>query len=152
MEFFVEARLAEIRGSSAVENWHYVPTALNCSDVGTRVISPKNKEKFFEGPTFLLAADYEFPMPPNATDEVRQAILSLAAISDIKNECKMCCLSPFEKFVSFIKHYSEFDRLIRALCYVFRAIRARLIKNDREKRRFFKFVAFAFDGKRKKRG
>ena len=40
---FVEARLAEIRGSSAVANWHYVPTALNCSDVGTRVISPKNK-------------------------------------------------------------------------------------------------------------
>ena len=40
---FVDARLAEIRGSSLVDNWHYIPTALNPSDVGTRVVSPKNK-------------------------------------------------------------------------------------------------------------
>ena len=98
------------------------PTALNCSDVGTRVISPKNKKKFspwFEGSAFLLAVNYEFPMPPNATDEVREAISYLAAISDVKNERKMCCFSPFEKFASFINYYSEFNRLIRSLCYVF---------------------------------
>ena len=112
---FVEARLAEIRGSSAVENWHYVLTVLNCSDVGTRVIFPKNKAKFlpwFEGPAFLLAENYDFPVPPNAADNVREAISSLAAISDVKNERKICCLPPCEKFVSFIKYYSEFDRLI----------------------------------------
>merc|ERR1712055_666971 len=117
---FVEARLAEIRGSSAVENWHYIPTALNCADVGTRVISPKNKKKFlpwFEGPAFLLAVDFKFPSPPNAINEVSETIAAVSVISDIKNEYKSCCLFPFEKFVEFINYYSDYNRLLRALCY-----------------------------------
>ena len=99
----------------------------------------RGKEKilpWFEGPAFLLAEDYDFPVPPNAADNVRGAISSLAAISDVKNERKICCLPPCEKFVSFIKYYSEFDRLILALCYVFRAIKAYAIKNEKEKRQF----------------
>ena len=141
---FVDARLAEIHGSSSVENWHYVPTAWNCSDVGTRVISPKNKKKFlpwFEGPAFLLAINYEFPMPPNANDEVREAISSLVALSDIKNERKMCCLSPLKKFASFIEYYSEFNRLIRSLCYVFRVVRACVIKDKKERKHFLNLSA-----------
>ena len=38
---FVDARLAEIRKSSLVGNWHYFPTNLNPSDEGTRLVSPK---------------------------------------------------------------------------------------------------------------
>ena len=135
---FVEARLAEIRGSSAVENWHYVPTALNCADVGTRVISPKNKKRFlpwFEGPIFLLATNFEFPTPPNVVNEVSETISALATISDIKNECKSCCLSPFEKFVAFINYYSEYDHLLRSLCYIFRVVKACWLKSKKEKRR-----------------
>ena len=64
------------------------------------------------------------------------------AISDIKNERKICCLSPSEKFVSLIKYYSEFDHLIRALCYVFRMSRACLIKNDKERKRFLSLSLF----------
>ena len=39
-------------------------------------------------------------------------------------------------YYSFIKYYSEFDRLIRALCYVFRTIKACAIENEKEKRQF----------------
>ena len=52
---FVDARLAEIRGSSSIENWHYVPTALNLSDGGTRVVSPKSKEKFLP---WIVGSDF----------------------------------------------------------------------------------------------
>ena len=116
------------------ENWHYVPTALNCTDVGTRIISPKNKKRFlpwFEGPTFLLADNYEFPTPPNANDEVREAISALAAISDVRNKYKSRCFSPSEKFTMFIDHYSEFNRLIRSLCYIFRVVKACVIKRKK---------------------
>ena len=37
---FVDARLAEIHKSLLICNWQYVPTNLNPSDVGTRVIVP----------------------------------------------------------------------------------------------------------------
>ena len=106
---FVEARLAEIRGSSAVEKWHYIPTALNCADVGTREIYPKSKEKFLpwvEGPAFLLATNYEFPMPPNSNDEGRETIASLAAISDVKNESKNCGLSLLKLAICLFMNFS----------------------------------------------
>ena len=116
---------------------------MNCADVGTRVIYPKSKEKilpWFEGPAFLLATNYEFPMPPNSNDEEREAIAALAAISDVKNESKNCGLSPYDKFVSFIDYYSEFNRLIRSLCYVFRVVKACVIKSEKEKKRFLNLL------------
>ena len=46
---FVYARLAEIRESSLICNWRYIPTNQNPSDVGTRLVAPKNRKKFFPG-------------------------------------------------------------------------------------------------------
>ena len=136
---FVDARLAEIRGSSLIESWHYVPTALNPSDVGTRVIYLKNKEKFLPwvlGPEFLLAENYEFPVQPCLKDEIKESIVSLFSIDDVKIEGAVDCTSPYEKFVSFIHHYSDFDRLIRSMCYVFRVVKASLLKSKKERKRF----------------
>ena len=43
---FIDSCLAEIQESSCVQNWRYCPTNLNPSDVGTRLIAPKNRKKF----------------------------------------------------------------------------------------------------------
>ena len=44
--------------------------------------------------------------------------------------------NPFEKFVAFMNHYSDFHCLIRCLCFVFRAIKVCLIKNIKERKKF----------------
>ena len=46
---FMDSRLAEIWEYSCIQNWKYCPTKLNPSDVGTRLISPKNKKKSYHG-------------------------------------------------------------------------------------------------------
>ena len=115
---FVDALLAEICGSSLLEKWHYIPTDLNPSDVGPRVISPRNKKQFLPwvvGPEFLLAANYEFSVQPSAKGEIKETISSLISFENVKIENKVDCSHPFEKFVSFIKYYSDFDRLIQSL-------------------------------------
>ena len=68
--------------------------------------------------------------------ESKEVISSLLALDEVKIEKFENGLSPFVKFTSFIAYYSDFDRLIRSLCYVFRVVRASLIKEYKERKRF----------------
>ena len=136
---FVDSRLAEIRESSLIHNWRYCPTNLNPSDVGTRLITPKNRKKILpwvEGPEFLLSLNCEWPSLPIIGDEVNKTKTSFISIDNIKveHEGNLNCL--FEKFVAFVNYYSDFHRLIHSLCYVFRVIKACLMKDNEEKKNF----------------
>ena len=78
----------------------------------------------------MFAVDYKFPTPPCLDGELNETISFLAVFGDVKFEQKECCFSPSEKFTSFIEHYSEFNRLIQSLCYVFRVIKACAMKDN----------------------
>ena len=79
-------------------------------------------------------------MPPNEKSESKEVISSLLALEEVKKEKNNNRLSPFVKFTSFIAYYSDFDRLIRSLCYVFRVIKARFVKEYKERKRFLKLL------------
>ena len=64
-------------------------TNLNPSDVGTRLIAPKNRKNFLplvEGPAFLLSLDCEWPSLPIIGDEVEKTIFLFISIEDVKIE------------------------------------------------------------------
>ena len=76
-------------------------------------------------------------MQPSSIGEIKETISSLILLDNVKIENKVDCSSPFEKFVSFIKYYSDFDCLIRSLCHVFRVVKACLMKENKEKKAIF---------------
>ena len=132
-------RLAEIRESSLANNLRYCPTHLNPSDVGTRLITPKNRKKILpwvKGPEFLLSLNCQWPSLPIIDDEVNKTISSFISIDDIKVKREGNLNCPFEKFVAFVNYYLDFHRLIRSLCYVFRIVKACLMKDNKEKKKF----------------
>ena len=86
-----------------------------------------------EGPGFLLLPEQEWPSLPFAENQVKNAVSSFMSINDIKVENNDDVNNPFKKFVAFVNCYSDFHRLIRSLCYIFRVIKSRSIKNIKEK-------------------
>ena len=119
---FVDSRLAEIHESSCVENCQYCLTKLNPSDMGTCLIVPKNHKKFLpwvEGPTYLLLPETDWPRMPIKGDQVKSSLALFITINEIKAESKIDLHNPFERFVAFVEHYSDFHCLIRSLCYIF---------------------------------
>ena len=89
-----------------------------------------------EGPAYLLLPKTEWPSLPIASDQVKSVLSSFAAVNEIKVENIIDMDNPFEKYVAFVHHYSGFHCLIRSLCYIFRVIKACLIKNIKEKKKF----------------
>ena len=88
-----------------------------------------------EGPEFWLLPDCERSSLPASDDQVNKVISSFLSTDEIKTENKNYC-NPFEKFVAFVNHFSDFHRLIRSLCYIFRVVKACFMKNDKEKTNF----------------
>ena len=111
--------------------------------MGSRLIAPKNCKKFLpwvKGPEFLLPLNCEWPTLPILGDEVNKTISSFILIDDIKVECEGNLNYPFEKFVVFIISYSDFHRLIRSLCYVFRLVKDNLMEDNKEKKKFLQLL------------
>ena len=77
---------------------------------------------------------------PVVGDKVNKTISSFILIDDIKVECEGNLNYPFEKFVVFIISYSDFHRLIRSLCYVFRLVKDNLMEDNKEKKKFLQLL------------
>ena len=109
---------------------------VRCGDTSNFPKKSKKILPWVEGPEFLLLPECEWPSLPAADDQVNKVVSSFLSADDIKTENEIYCSNPFEKFIAFVNHYSDFHRLIRSLCYIFRVVKAYLIKNDKEKRKF----------------
>ena len=87
---------------------------------------------WIKGPEFLLEPEKECLLIPFEKDQIVDVVLLFLSSDKIKseNDNRSC---PLERFVSFVDHYSGFQRLIHSLCYIFRAIKACFKKNLKKK-------------------
>ena len=63
-EVFVANRVGEVQNESNPDNWRHVPTDLNPADIPTRppkVADLNNNAQWWNGPTFLLYPESEWP-------------------------------------------------------------------------------------------
>ena len=69
---FVANRVCEILDLTTVDEWHYVPTAHNPADAGTRGMSATTllNSCWLSGPDFLKTSDFPFKLP----DDFRQKV------------------------------------------------------------------------------
>ena len=116
---FADDRLAEIRENSPINRWKYCPSEKNPADMGTRCVLPKNKSKFLlwsEGPKFMYQSkNFWHQFPPECNLTVSNS--TITALCEIKTEFK----SEKNKFLAPLTHYySDYNRLIRATCYILR--------------------------------
>ena len=92
---------------------------------------PKNTKKnssWFKGPSFLLLSETNRPKMPLEKDKIIDVTPLFINKHEIKSKVTSKAHAPSEKFLILINYYSNFHRLIRAICYIFRATRACLIK------------------------
>ena len=90
------------------------------------MISPKNSKKFLpwiKGPAFLLLPENKWPVIPFEKDQV------VGRRNEVKPEIDNIKLDPSNKFLTLVNYYSDFQKLIRSLCYIFRVVKAGCIKN-----------------------
>ena len=102
---FVDTRHAEICDSSLVLEWRYCPSMRNPTDIGTRVITPKNTKKFspwFKGPSFLLLPENNWPEMPLEKNQIVDVTSLFINRHEIKAEPTSKALPPFEKFLTLI--------------------------------------------------
>ncbi|KAL0871500.1 hypothetical protein ABMA27_005218 [Loxostege sticticalis] len=66
---FVAHRLADILELSSLDEWRWVPTALNVADDATRQKSDADlkNSRWIEGPVFLKSPQYDWPVEPHNT-------------------------------------------------------------------------------------
>lgn len=109
---FVAHRIGEILENTFVDDWRWVPTALNVADEATRArsIQLNIEHRWFRGPSFLQKSIHEWPsMPavvPQAREELKQQPRELvAATSVVVLPCPVTAC--FERF-------SSWTRLVRA--------------------------------------
>ena len=81
--------------------------ALNPADIGTRMISPKNKNTFLpwtKGPEFLLLPEQEWPLIPFEKDQVVDVVSLFMLSSEVKSEIDNDKSDPLKKFILFVDH------------------------------------------------
>ena len=70
---FVANRVCEILDLTTVDEWHYVPTAHNPADAGTRGMSATDllNSCWLTGPDFLKTSDFPFKLPEEFGQKVK---------------------------------------------------------------------------------
>ena len=145
---FVDFWLAIIRVSSCVADWKDCPTNLNTSDIGTHLIAPKNKKSSYHGwkdLNFYYRQNSKGHVCPLRKIKLKISFLYLWRLVMLKPKMIIMKITRWRNSVEFADYYSDFYRLMRSLCYVFRVIKSCLIKNLKERERFFKIICIAID-------
>ena len=109
---FVANRVAEIRGRTEVQDWHYVPTAQNPADDASRGSLPQEwcKERWLTGPAFLQDPPELWPASPlletveDEDPEVKAAPVCLAAAEEGED--------PLERL---LRYFSDWTRMRKAV-------------------------------------
>ena len=114
-QVFVANRISLINDVTDVNRWHYVPTALNSADIGSRGLMPNETDKlkvWLEGPSFLREDEstWDFRPPPNANLESEIALLTVEPEIDEGNQF-LC---------TFAERFSDLYRLERSAAWLFR--------------------------------
>ena len=113
---FVANRVGNIHELCPGTPWYYIKSKDNPANVASRGCSPSNllsNTLWWNGPDFLDDANFDIARFPNETfttvDEQRPLNVNVVTTKS-------------EFWISFIERFSNFNRLIRSLCYVFRFI------------------------------
>ncbi|XP_058828010.1 uncharacterized protein LOC131687931 [Topomyia yanbarensis] len=107
---FVSFRVGEILSLTSVDEWYHVPSKLNVADDATK---------------FLRNAKDQWPKQSNKVDEVDASI----------EEIQMVAVHLTLEEIVDIERFSNWNRLVRAMAYVHRAIRSwKQIENNKHRR------------------
>ncbi|KAM8714715.1 hypothetical protein ACLKA7_001125 [Drosophila subpalustris] len=110
---YVAHRVSEILESTNVAEWKWIPGTKNPADVATRMSSKVDPAIWINGPSFLRSDICEWPEQPkdlkkhDQTDEQRQRFVYFATENTI---------------FDLINKFSKYEKLLRVLCWVRRAI------------------------------
>ena len=113
---FVSNRLSEIEEASNPNQWHYVESACNPADDGTRVTTVNQSlGRWLSGPIFLQESRSSWPRPPCDFPDLPEEFAILkrpVAMSDV-----VTCPTDFEQRFA---RFSSFYRLKRAVAWTLR--------------------------------
>ena len=91
---------------------------------------------WFKGPSFLLLPESDWPLLP----QLENQIIDVASLFINKREriavSPLKVRSPSEGFLVLIDYYSDFNRLIRAVCYVCCVVKACTMVNKHKRKSF----------------
>lgn len=118
LKSFVLNRITEITETTDPSAWHYVPTASNPADIGSRGFTPSQLNQsniWWFGPDFLILRQEHWPKKPTHK------------IDNLPETKIVCHVSLTEQVLLddmniFVTKYSNFDKLRRILAYVHRFI------------------------------
>lgn len=123
LKVFVQRRVAEIQGSTNVEQWGHVTTHLNPADIATRDINVAelaSSQLWHEGPTPLHNPGYSFQKFVRETQDVTEE-----SLGEMKSEVFLAnTVSPYSRIceladrVSVGLVYDGLGRMLRILTYV----------------------------------
>ncbi|XP_055523209.1 uncharacterized protein LOC129717358 [Wyeomyia smithii] len=113
---FVSFRVGEILSLTSVDEWRYVPSKLNVADDATKWNSgpsfdPENR--WYQGPPFLRNPKEQWPGQSVVEDEADVAC----------EELRLVGVHQAAEEVIRVERFSNWDRLLRAMAYVHRAVR-----------------------------
>ncbi|XP_055543765.1 uncharacterized protein LOC129729278 [Wyeomyia smithii] len=113
---FVSFRVGEILSLTSVDEWRYVPSKLNVADDATKWNSgpsfdPENR--WYQGPPFLRNPIEQWPGQSVVEDEADVAC----------EELRLVGVHQAAEEVIRVERFSNWDRLLRAMAYVHRAVR-----------------------------
>lgn len=120
---FVANRVSQIQDLSSPDDWYYVPTAKNPSDLASRGVMPsdfKNAEIWWSGPDFLNSSKMELPNQPELKMSLDQLELRKITIQ-VQSSSAEELWKPFE-------YFSNLRTLHRVFGYVLRFIKCTKIK------------------------
>ncbi|XP_058449200.1 uncharacterized protein LOC131429170 [Malaya genurostris] len=111
---FVGFRVGEILNISSMDEWRYVPSKLNVADDATKwgsgpSFSPNSR--WYSGPTFLYLSETQWPDQPTIIEATKE---ELRVAFQYHQQ-----ITPGLVDVS---RFSNWNRLVRTMAYVFRAI------------------------------
>jgi hypothetical protein len=122
---FVAARKGEINELTSINEWRYVPTKLNVADIATkwRGNDEVTQDLWFHGPEFLAKHQSMWPQESPA-ETSNDAAIEEINLHQIATEIPMSfsAINP--------ERFSNWRRLVRAVCYVHRFIDTQIKKSQ----------------------
>lgn len=126
LQIYVRNRVAEINRLTEHYQWDYVNTSQNPADIvsrGMKSVQLKQCELWWNGPSFLMVADYEMEqienLPENEIPELKEIAVANPAVE-----------KPYDPVFD---RFSSYQKLQRVLAQVVRFLR--LVRTPREQRK-----------------